>query len=173
LYTAVTRCTNHLFFAETARSESGQAFFRRLTEQLKLATKQSVDDVEKMEKSADEWRTLGVQYAMYAEAERDPTFWMTKAIFCFKQSDDTALVAKAELHLESITFRSNEDLAIGLSEEAFVARVAGLFMRLFDEGLMVEARRVYDRVLPLFDDFIRSNLQNRLEVSLPLLEDYE
>jgi hypothetical protein len=169
----VTRCTNHLFFAETGKSDAGQAFFRRLTDQLKLATRQAVNDVEKMEKSSDEWRTVGVKYATYAESESDPTYWMTKAIVCFKQSDDLSLVAKAELHLESIRFRACGDSEFGLDGEAFDIQVSKLLLRLVEEGLTLEARRVYHRVLPLLDDYTKESLEKRLAVNLPLLEDYD
>jgi hypothetical protein len=61
LYTGVTRCINHLFFAETSNSVSGAAFVRWLAtrglhgQSEALGVRSSVDNVEKMTLAPDEW----------------------------------------------------------------------------------------------------------------------
>jgi hypothetical protein len=88
LYTAVTRCISRLIFAETSSSISSQAFARWLLEKRddrgSLATKQNVDDVEKMKYTPDEWRSLGIDRAVLAESTGDPEFavnhWIVRCI---------------------------------------------------------------------------------------------
>ncbi|GKY99210.1 hypothetical protein MPSEU_000876400 [Mayamaea pseudoterrestris] len=177
LYTGVTRCTNHLFFAETKVSMAGHAFFRRLTEQISphLATMQNVDDVQKMTKSPDRWRTQGATFAVTGESENKLEYWMPIALNCFINSGDLALVAKAKLQIESMDFRAMDDTTfgtLGLVGEAFTVHVADLLRRLVHEGLMLEARKVYERVFPLFDDYTREHLESRLAKSLPRLDVY-
>jgi superfamily I DNA/RNA helicase len=92
LYTAVTRCISRLFFAETSSSISSQAFVRWLLEKRgdrgSLATKQNVDDVEKMKFTPDEWRSLGIDNAVLAESTDDPESAvesLDRALYCFEQ----------------------------------------------------------------------------------------
>ena len=166
----MTRCIKHLYFAETRESEAGRAFFDRLTRQLSLASTQSAENVERMRKTPDEWRTTGVKYAVWGEADRDPTNWLTKARHCFVQCEDETLLAKVDLHLESIAFRN-----FGFAEqdgEALDNFVASLLLRLLQNGLKLEARRAYEHALPLLDEYARENLEKRLSPLLPLLKDY-
>ena len=149
---------------------AGRAFFDRLTRQLSLASIQSAQNVERMKKTPDEWRTQGVKYAVWGEGDEDPTYWLTKAGHCFLQCEDEALVAKVNLHLESIGFRK-----IGFAEQEGAAMddyVASLLLRLLRSGLTLEARRAYDHALPLVDDYARESLEKRLDPLLPLLKNY-
>jgi hypothetical protein len=81
LYTAVTRCISTLFFAETSSSVASRAFVRWISEKPKagvpgggdaLAIKQSVQKVEKMIRTPDEWRIMGMDNAVVAETCDDP-----------------------------------------------------------------------------------------------------
>lgn len=146
-------------------SEAGAAFFRRFGDQLKLVTKQAVDDVEKIEKSTDEWRALGVKYAIYSESERDPQFWMAKALACFKRSGDNALVLKAEVHLESIRLRTSD------GSKPDLKHIALLLLRLVTEGLMLETRQLVEQMLPFLDDYNRDKLIRSFLPLLPLMEE--
>lgn len=77
LYTAATRCIQHLFFAETSSSVAGDAFVRWLTttttlrsveagkDKEALAVKSNVDNVEKMTRTPDEWRSAGLDNALF------------------------------------------------------------------------------------------------------------
>ena len=123
LYTAITRCIQRLFFAETASSLAGDAFVRWLTTTTirastsdtkagkeALAVKSSVDNVEKMVRTPDEWRSAGLDNAVMAEASEDLSeseSWLEKAIYCFEQVGDTALAIKARTHRSGVWFRLN------------------------------------------------------------------
>ena len=100
LYTAITRCSKRLFFAETGTSIAGSAFVKWATFVKKeqngslraakgLAVKQVVDDVEKMVKTLDEWRSSGVDFAMEAELATDDAGtarkWLLRAIHDFEK----------------------------------------------------------------------------------------
>ena len=69
LYTAVTRCIDRLFFAETEDSVSGDAFLRFMTstesvqepgqpKTLSIATRNKIGDIENMAMTEDEVRCL-------------------------------------------------------------------------------------------------------------------
>lgn len=71
LYTAITRCIQRMYFAETTSSIADDAYVRWLTatstrqsnaggKRDALATKSRIDDVEKMLESPDEWRLAGL-----------------------------------------------------------------------------------------------------------------
>jgi hypothetical protein len=101
LYIAVTRCISTLFFAETSSSVASHAFVHWISEKPKatgapglggdaaLAIKQSVQKVEKMIRSPDEWRIMGMDNAVVAETcDDDPKAAGTSldhALYCFEQ----------------------------------------------------------------------------------------
>lgn len=98
LYTAITRCSRRFFFVETGFSDAGQAFARWLASEKKLVVKQDIIDVkEDRRKTADEWNSTGLQYAMNADSFIDDVtraqFWLEKAVNCFKQGKDKELVS--------------------------------------------------------------------------------
>jgi hypothetical protein len=182
LYTAITRCIQCLFFAETSSSIAGDAFVRWLTtttttslSELRrgkeaLAVKSSVENVDKMVRTPDEWRSAGLDNAVMAvssEELSDSESWLEKAIYCFEQVGDAVLASKARTHKLSIRFRLNlEGMAGGDNETENVAQTeldaALLIEKLLAEGLLFEAREVCCSILP----FLSVNTQNMLQEEL-------
>jgi hypothetical protein len=113
LYTGVTRCINRLFFAETSNSVSGAAFVRWLTTRClhgqseALGIRSSVDNVEKMTLTPDEWCCRGLENAMMAETTEDlmnAESLLERALYCFQQIGDVALCSKARVHMPVFVF---------------------------------------------------------------------
>jgi len=171
LYTAITRCSQRLFIAETGPSTPGEAFFRWILDKEK-AKKQDVEDVAKMVKSPDEWSATGIDYAMNAEAADEidqAEFWLGKARFCFEQGQDHGLLSKAAIHSSSLAFRTKLE-ECERKDELDTAQLeqdgAELVQKLASEGLLLETRKVCDLLLPLLEDYARTALEQR---ALPLL----
>jgi hypothetical protein len=160
------------FFAETGPSVAGDAFVKWATFVRKkaggdatvpsLAVRQVVDDVEKMVKTADEWSSSGVDFAMEAEIEPETALaWLDRAIHDFVKGNDTELQRKAERHRASMEFRIElapyyEDKVLDLDQverkapdvdqvERKAPRILGL---LIEEKLYVEARKVCEILVP-------------------------
>jgi len=122
LYTALTRCVHRLFFAETRSSIAGDAFVRWLTtcstnttstdsgrRTSALGTRCSVSDVETMQQTPDELRSMGFDNAIMAEVGDDldaAEGWMEKAIYYFQQAEDIELASKARVYKLSVQYRS-------------------------------------------------------------------
>jgi hypothetical protein len=191
LYTAITRCIQRLFFAETSSSIAGDAFVRWLTTTKKasdpntrkeaLAVKSSVYDVEKMVRTPDEWRSAGLDNAVMAESSEDLSkseSWLEKATYCFDQVGDAALASKARSHRSSIRFRLNLDRIICSDEETVdVAQTelgAALLMEeLLAEQLLLEAREVCCSIFPWLSVNSQHMLQEGLISKLPAVDDVE
>merc|ERR1711865_376017 len=90
LYTGITRCRHRLFFAETHQSQAGEAFSRWILRS-GFAEKQDV---------LDEWRSLGVEYAINAEAQDNTALeadaWFKRSADCFRQANDDNLLEKTQ-----------------------------------------------------------------------------
>ena len=135
-----------------------------------LAVKSSVENVETMERTPDEWRSAGLDNAAMAESSEelyDSEGWLEKAIYCFEQVGDTLLASKARTHKLSVRFRLNlEDVAGGDNETANATQTeldaAVLTEKLLAEGLLLEAREVCCSILP----FLSVNTQNMLQAEL-------
>jgi len=98
LYTAITRCRHRLFFVETKYTDVGDAYSRWVMG-TKLTEKQDVADLTLTLKSPDEWRSLGVEYAMNAEEQETATeaeAWFKRAANCFSHANDGGLSAKTK-----------------------------------------------------------------------------
>lgn len=172
LYTAITRCSKRLFFVETGDSDAGKAFVRWLTAENELAMKQVVDDLQESVKSPDEWNSTGVQYAIYAEGQKDDKvlFWLEKALYCFQQANDKKLQDKIMIHRESVEFREqweDKEPGVDLSEEELETEVRRHLQKLTEEGLLFEARLFCEVLLPKLDKFTSRNLRSRLYPFLP------
>jgi hypothetical protein len=115
LYTAVTRCIEQLFFAETTRTSAGDAFVRWITttsiRPTALATRQNVDDVETMVYTQDEWVASGLDNAEMSESYEETNGFdeslasIDKALFCFEQGKESKLAQKARTYRTALLFR--------------------------------------------------------------------
>jgi hypothetical protein len=174
LYTGITRCIQRLFFVETTSCTSGSAFVRWVTAKpaggsgQALAVMQNVDDVEKMVRTPDEWRSAGLDNAVKAESTDEPVdslSWLEKAVYCFAQVGDSALLRKARMHEVSTRFRVKMG-SFGDSDVADRARIeseaASTVEGLISERLLAEASRVGSEILPLLSDDSRQLLEERL-----------
>jgi hypothetical protein len=163
LYTAVTRCIERLFFAETLPSISGDAFVRWMTTTtLKtpdgssstraIATLNNITDIDNMTMTQDEWLASGISNAEAADAEESNNessakSLLEKAIYCFEQAEHEDFSNKAKAQLESFTFRCKvlTDRRTGTSEDTTYrkdteAEGAEIMAKLIQESLLLEAR---------------------------------
>jgi hypothetical protein len=168
LYTAVTRCIQRLFFAETTSCPAAAAFARWVTNQA-LAVKQNVDNVEKMVRTPDEWRSMGLDNAIMAESTDDPdetTKWLDRAVYCFVQIDDVALLGKARMHRLSACFRAkleklrHDGMADGTDQVE--VDTANIVEGLITERLLLEIKRVCSDIRPFLSEDSRRLLEERL-----------
>jgi hypothetical protein len=170
LYTAVTRCIERLFFAETSSCTAGAAFTRWVTTKRgpmkqSVAVKQNVSDVEKMVRTPDEWRSMGLDNAIMAESTDDPDEtmkWLDKAVYCFEQIDDAALLKKARVHRLSANFRAKLQKHEGDGTDQIEIEAANTVEGLLLERLPLEAKRVCSDVLPLMSDESQRLLEERV-----------
>lgn len=165
LYTAVTRCIERLFFAETSSSISGDAFVRWMTTtSLKqpdgqqpiraIATLNNIADIENMMMTEDEWLASGISNAEAAEAEEgndesSAKSLLEKAIYCFEQAKHDDFANKAKLQLVSFCFRCEirSDRRTGFDQDTEIegARImeiegARIMAKLLQGNLLLEAR---------------------------------
>jgi hypothetical protein len=182
LYTAITRCIQTLFVAETSSSLAGNAFVRWLTTSTvqpseasrrreALAVKNSVDNVETMTRTPDEWRSAGLDNAIMAESCDDleeADGWLEKALFCFDQIGDVSFASKARAHRQSIQFRMTVEAGTDLDAASTEIEAALLTEKLLAERLYADVRAVCDLVLPLLMDGIyREMFETQLRSKLP------
>jgi hypothetical protein len=161
LYTAVTRCIEGLFFAETSSSISGDAFVRWMTTTSlqqpdgqqptrAIATLNNITDIENMTLTQDEWLASGVSNAEAAEAEggndeSSAKSLLEKAIYCFEQAKHDDFAKKAKLQLVSFSFRCevirdrNSDKGAAHRQETEQEGVQ-IMAKLLRENLLLEAR---------------------------------
>lgn len=169
LYTAVTRCIEQLFFAETSRSIAGDAFVRWMTTKsvrsTALATKQNVDDVEAMVMTQDEWIANGLESAELAEANEmdldESISFVEKALFCFQQGKEVALAQKARTHRISLLFQQGlQQGEVNKEDARFEIRSAEILEQLLSENLLQEAHRLMEStILPRLGTFSREKLK--------------
>lgn len=117
LYTAITRCRHRLFFVETQSSSAGEAFVRWILG-TKLAEKQDIADLTVRLKSPDEWKSLGVEYALNAESQEtadDAKAWFERAEVCFQRGGDKKLASRARAH-STIRVRAGEHHGLDWNE---------------------------------------------------------
>jgi len=188
LYTAITRCIEKLFIAETSSSSAGDAFVRRLTttsirkapalaqdghQEEALATRNSTDDIEKMVMTRDEWVTTGIDNAEMAEEITNTDIsqaetLLDKAVYCFEQANEPVLASTARNHCSSIRFRSQL-----LSTDSPPAttkvelRVSWIMERLMADNLLVECRNLCISALPFFSPYTRDQVEHLILCKLP------
>jgi hypothetical protein len=181
LYTAVTRCIEQLFFAETVRSTAGDAFVRWATTASVrpevLATRQSVENVETMVMTQDEWIASGLENAEIGESYSSTSIeeslsMFEKALFCFEQGKDDILSRKARAQKASLLFRQRlQDGTIQWNENGGVAEFDSVLMveQLVSENLLLEARWMLElSVLPLMGPYTQEQVKKNILSKLPL-----
>ena len=189
LYTAITRCSKRLFFIETKPSVAGNAFVKYVTVS-GLAVPQQVDAVDKTIKTADEWRSSGVDYGSEAESSEDAERarkWMLRAIRDFDKGGDTNNKRKAEVHLSSIDLRieleskyqnllfpgcSHSKKSVNPELDLIERKSSMVLAKLIDERLLQEARKLCTVCFPLLPGFSRRQLMRKVGV-LDFLPDDE
>lgn len=175
LYTGVTRCIEQLFFVETKSSTAGDATMRWLTQkdshnEATLATRNNINAVEAMIMTSDEFVSEGISNAELAEAvetELDQSqMLLERAIWCFEQTDNNDLAAKARMHYSSISFRlelqpPNEER--DANDCALLeARAAHLMESLIQEGLTFEVLNLFVAVEPFLSVYAKEELERRV-----------
>jgi len=167
LYTAVTRCIDRLFFAETEGSDAGDAFLRFMTNTksvkrntnnistLSIATRNNIEDIENMTMTQDEWLASGITNAEAADAEitsdnEHARSLIEKAIYCFQQADNELFAKKAKIQLASFEIRRNIFDAGGFGGKqssldsykisSIEKEAARLSEKLLKENLLLEAK---------------------------------
>lgn len=163
IYTAITRCSKRLFFAETESTIAGQAFYKWLTVTHKLAEYQ---DASKMENAMtpDEWRSTGVDFAIIAEISEDSPqkalTWIERAIRNFSRVDDVGLLKKAHAHKRSLQIRIslNEDQVVELDDQK-EREIADAAYSCAKEAILPELYKLIEDVLPKLNDFSQELLQ--------------
>jgi hypothetical protein len=135
-----------------------------------VAVKQDVNHVEKMVRTPDEWRSMGLDNAVMAESIDDPgeaMQWLDKAVYCFGQIDDTALLKKARMHRLSASFRAKlekrrDNGGDGDDTNQIEIEAAKTVQGVLTERLFVEARRLCSDILPLLSEESQRLLEERL-----------
>jgi hypothetical protein len=181
LYTGVTRCIQRLYFAETVKSTCGDAFVRWITSSTSdgnaLAVRQRVSDVEAMSHTPDEWKAMGLENAVNAEASVDLSESIPElarqGYLLFRQGRPGRYVTKGRAHQQSVSLRmtiADFDRGKGnlIELELEVARVSENLVLV---GLTMEARRLLSALRPLLNEYSQTKLQEAVLAKLPSLTD--
>jgi len=178
VYTAVTRCIEQLFFAETKPSTAGDAAVRWLTTTMNgnkdrspnsdaFATLNNVKDLESMTMTNDEFCVVGVDNAELAdssEIEMDQALgYLERAIYCFQEAQNSDLVTKAQAQCQSVKFREKL-MDIGSSAtrhdmETFERECAQVIDVLLEENLLLECINLLGSITPLLSQYRQRKLE--------------
>jgi len=183
LYTAITRCSKRLFLAERESSIAGNQFFKwskmKKDDQPPLSVEQSVDDVDRLQKTADEWVASGVECGMQAETEMEndlekARFWLKRAAADFTKGGHAEFYDRAMAHLEAVDIAekitsiekdSNSRLPVELELNASLAILA-----LLKHSLVEQANRMMiDYVTPFVSEYTKRRLEKEVVSHLPTL----
>ncbi len=183
LYTAVTRCIEQLFFAETESTMAGDAFIRWITtntvkngvkpRNVSLATRNNISDIEKMTLTRDEWLASGIENAEFAESDvgndlEKAIQLLERAKYCFQEAKekDNELFRKAHAHLESIKFISQlpplvseKDDENANFDEAIEIRGAQIAKSLLSQGLLTATEDLCTNISPYISTYSRQRLE--------------
>ena len=175
VYTAVTRCIEQLFFAETSPSIAGDAAVRWLTTAMNkkdqsnsdaMATINNVRDLESMTMTNDEWCIVGIDNAEIAESSDIETeqaiSYLRRAIYCFEKAQSTELMAKAQAHLNSVNKRSMIASAPSNDLENMEAEAATVTEELLKENLPLECMNMLNSVMPLLPAYTQEKLEETI-----------
>lgn len=175
IYTAVTRCIEQLFIAETTPSIAGDACKRWLTTTTTsnnaekrseaLATVNNVMDIESMTMTNDEFTVVGVDNAQLAESPeiefQQALDYLDRAIYCFQEAQSSELEAKAKAHCQSIRLRSK--LAAGNNKQEFNERECSeVFKLLLDQSLLQESINLFSAITPYMTPYKQQKMEESL-----------
>lgn len=178
-YTAVTRCIEQLFFAETTSSDAGDAAVRWLTTTSMnrkdqadggdaLATINNVADLESMTMTNDEFRIVGIDNAELAESPEigleQAVDYLRRAAYCFEKAQSQDLAAKARAHSSSLRLRMKIASAT-IEEDYYYATevdTAGVVEQLLGENLLSESLCVLGDVAPVLPQYTRGKLEETI-----------
>lgn len=183
IYTGVTRCIDQLFFAETTSSMAGDAAVRWLTttslmtdrdnNSQALATISNVTDLEAMSMSNDEFCVVGIDNAELAESSVELSHqvvlnYLDRAIYCFRKAQSPELVAKAQVHSQSIRLR---DRLVGVREdmELLEKEASRTISLLLEENLFVESENLLNVVTPLVSPYTQQKLEDCITSPIRIL----
>lgn len=191
IYTAVTRCIERLFFAETTPSTSGDAAVRWLTtntianrssDNEVFATVNDVKDLESMSMTNDEFCVVGIDNAEAAETAVDLPFEtildnLERAIYCFEKAQSSELAVKARVHSTSINLRNRLTSSQGSMTiddmKSLEKEVSNTINLLLKENLLGESLYLLHAFTPLVSPYVRQKLEesiatpiNRINTSL-------
>jgi hypothetical protein len=185
LYTAVTRCIEQLFFAETSSSVSGDAAVRWLTTKSiltpenrseALATINNVKDLESMSMTNDEFCVVGLDNAELAESAELVEYgldYLERAIYCFKKAHNPELVIKANVHFESMRLRNRlmhmEDSMSMPHKDSIEKEVSRTVYSLLKENLIAESLNLVDAYTRFLPSYTQQKLKYHLVSSLDVL----
>eukprot|EP00986_Skeletonema_menzelii_P015550 scaffold12045_cov124-Skeletonema_menzelii.AAC.2 len=132
-----------------------------------FATCNNINDVEAMGMTSDEFVSEGINNAELAEGvetELDQSqMLLERAIWCFEQTDNIDLAAKARVHYSSIVFRlelqhsydEKDANAFALLE----TRAASLMESLTKEGLTFEVLNLFVAMEPFLSVYAKNELE--------------
>ena len=183
-YTAVTRCIEQLFFAETTSSDAGDAAVRWLTTTSTnrkdqadggggddaLATINDVADLESMTMTNDEFRIVGIDNAELAESPEiglgQAVDYLRRAAYCFEKAQSPDLVAKARAHTSSLRLRMKIASSTIEGEDHYYATTevdtAGVVEQLLGENLLSESLCLLGDVAPVLPRYTRGKLEETI-----------
>jgi len=183
LYTAITRCIEQLFIAETTSTSAGDNFIRWITStnvkngvkqrSVALATRNNVLDVEKMKMTRDEWLAAGIEAAEAAEAEESNDLdnaerLLERAKYCFEEAKENErnLLHKADAHLQSIRFQSQLpmlDSSKGSTDSLFYEQIelkgSQIVIHLLSHDLLRAAQDLSNSIAPYMSEYSRERLE--------------
>ena len=164
-------------FAETVGTEAGDAFVKRLTRKgTDLATRNNVQNVERMSMTKDEWSSSGLENAEAAENEAFDDLSLAesllkKAIYCFQHAENEELVRKAQAHQTSIQLKSKmpeipaadilvrEDGRATNIFQGLEAEASEVVETLLKENLLDEAKNLISKISPYTSPFVQKRLE--------------
>ena len=196
VYTAVTRCIEQLFFAETCSSISGDAAVRWLTTtsamidkassksaqiiatKEALATINNVKDLEAMSMTNDEFCVVGIDNAQLAENDNDlqPESildYLDRAIYCFQKSQSPELVAKAQVHSQSVRLRDRlthtEASMSTWDRESLEKEASQTIILLLKENLFAESLNLLNEITRLVPPYTQQKLEEYIASPINML----
>jgi hypothetical protein len=178
LYTGITRCSKRLFFAETKKSVAGDSFCKWLLKKndKPLASEQTVDNIDVLRKTSDEWIASGVEFGMLAETLEDDLQrareYLVQARFDFGKANNNEFVAKAEAHLKAIDFQIKmRDLVSGVDSRLSSGQqevAAEAIVALLSHGLVEEASKLLNLIFPFVSAYNKMRLLKVVAPKIPI-----
>jgi len=174
VYTAVTRCIEQLFFAETTSSFAGEAALKRYltTPREKgevLATVNKVDDLKSMEMTNDQFCVLGIDNAELASSSEieyeEALAFLKRSEYCFDKASNSELLTKTKTQLESMNLRS--DLTSGMNFAGDIGgdleeKAAEVIEKLLKENLLLECTNLLNTVVPVLPLYTQGKLEEAI-----------